>query len=79
MENLYSNIDSSLIPKPSKNIPEINSYVSVMKDDIEQLESFLDLIATLDLVVFKDEPKYYILKGTIPNIVQFKKFWNPSE
>ena len=78
MDNLYQTIDTSLIPKPTDNIPKMNQ-LSVSKKSIDNLESFELLVTMFNLHIICEESEYYILDGSEYDLKDFKDFWNFSD
>lgn len=58
------------------NLPTFNDYLAVKKSDVEDAKAFIELIEMFHLLVDYEESRYYILRGSIKDIADFKFYWN---
>lgn len=70
----YNNSNLKLANVETK-LPSFNQ-LSVSKDSIEDIASFVDLIDIYNLKIVNEEQNHYILDGSTRDIVAFKRYWN---
>lgn len=47
----------------------------VTKDSIKSYKAFKELIELYNLIIFYEEPEYYILDGADQDLHDFQKYW----
>lgn len=57
-------------------LPSFNDYLAVKKPDIEDVDSFKELLNLFNLDIYHEEPSFYILKGSLKDIRDFRFYWN---